>query len=51
VLPGERRKSVASRPVTIPEEIAEFATVKSVTQEGLILEVDDTHIVTSTAVN
>ena len=45
---GER----VSRPtVTIPDEIAEFATVKSVTQEGLILEVDDTHIVTSSAVN
>ena len=45
---GER----ISRPViTIPEEISEFASVKGVTKEGLILEVDETHIVTSSAVN
>jgi GGDEF domain-containing protein len=39
------------RPVEIPEEIMEFATVKGLTKEGLILEVDETHIVSSTAVN
>jgi diguanylate cyclase (GGDEF)-like protein len=45
---GER----LSRPVVMmPEEISEFATVKGVTNEGLILEVDETHIVTSSAVN
>jgi diguanylate cyclase (GGDEF)-like protein len=45
---GERMiRHVAS----MPDEIAEFATVKGVTKEGLILEVDETHIVTSSAVN
>jgi PleD family two-component response regulator len=40
------------RPViSLPEEITEFATVKGVTKEGLILEVDETHIVSSSAVN
>ena len=38
-------------PVSLPEELAEFATVKGVTQDGLILEVDETHIVASTAIN
>ena len=37
--------------VSIPEEIMDFATVKGVTKEGLILEVDETHIVSSSAVN
>jgi diguanylate cyclase (GGDEF)-like protein len=37
--------------VSLPEELAEFATVKGVTSEGLILEVDETHIVSSSAVN
>lgn len=35
----------------VPEEIMEFATVKGVSKEGLILEVDETHIVSSSAVN
>lgn len=40
------------RPViSLPEEITEFATVKGVTKEGLILEVDETHIVESSAIN
>lgn len=43
--------SVPMPPVGIPEEIMEFATVKGVTKDGLILEVDETHIVSSTAVN
>jgi diguanylate cyclase (GGDEF)-like protein/putative nucleotidyltransferase with HDIG domain len=38
-------------PVALPEEISEFATLKGVTKEGLILEVDETHIVASSAVN
>ena len=37
--------------VSLPDEISEFATVKAVTSEGLILEVDETHIVSSSAVN
>jgi diguanylate cyclase (GGDEF)-like protein len=37
--------------VSLPEELVEFATVKGVTPEGLILEVDETHIVSSSAVN
>jgi diguanylate cyclase (GGDEF)-like protein/putative nucleotidyltransferase with HDIG domain len=37
--------------VSLPEELAEFATVTGVTSEGLILEVDETHIVSSSAVN
>ena len=44
---GRKMRSIA----TMPEEIAEFATVKGVTKEGLILEVDETHIVASSAVN
>ncbi len=45
-------KQPASRPVvSLPEEIVDFAKVKAVTGEGLILEVDETHIVSSTAVN
>jgi diguanylate cyclase (GGDEF)-like protein/putative nucleotidyltransferase with HDIG domain len=35
----------------VPEEIMEFATVKGVLKDGLILEVDETHIVSSSAVN
>lgn len=35
----------------LPEEIVEFATIKGVTKEGLILEVDETHIVSSSAIN
>ncbi|HEX6124246.1 MAG TPA: diguanylate cyclase, partial [Pyrinomonadaceae bacterium] len=35
----------------VPEEIMEFATVKGVSKDGLILEVDETHIVSSSAVN
>jgi len=38
-------------PVSLPEELAEFATVKSATPDGLILEVDETHIVSSSAIN
>jgi diguanylate cyclase (GGDEF)-like protein/putative nucleotidyltransferase with HDIG domain len=44
----------SARPVKaaeIPEEIMEFATVKGVLKDGLILEVDETHIVSSSAVN
>ncbi|MEO8572844.1 MAG: diguanylate cyclase [Pyrinomonadaceae bacterium] len=37
--------------VSLPEELLEFATVKGVTADGLILEVDETHIVSSSAVN
>jgi diguanylate cyclase (GGDEF)-like protein/putative nucleotidyltransferase with HDIG domain len=48
---GEIGERVSRPTVTLPEEISEFATVKGVTQEGLILEVDETHIVTSSAVN
>jgi diguanylate cyclase (GGDEF)-like protein/putative nucleotidyltransferase with HDIG domain len=48
---GETGERVSRPAITIPEEICEFATVKSVTKEGLILEVDETHIVTSSAVN
>lgn len=45
-------KTPLSRPaVSLPEEIVDFAKVKAVTTEGLILEVDETHIVSSTAVN
>ncbi len=36
---------------TLPAEIMEFATVKGVTKDGLILELDETHIVSSSAVN
>ena len=39
------------RTIEVPEEIMEFATVKGVAKEGLILEVDETHIVSSSAVN
>jgi hypothetical protein len=35
----------------LPEELIEFATVKGVTKDGLILEVDETHIVSSSAIN
>ena len=35
----------------LPEELVEFATVKAVTKDGLILEVDETHIVSSSAIN
>lgn len=35
----------------IPEGLAEFATVKGITKEGLILEVDESHIVSSSAIN
>ncbi|HUR99100.1 MAG TPA: diguanylate cyclase [Pyrinomonadaceae bacterium] len=38
-------------PVSLPEELTEFATIKAVTSDGLILEVDETHIVASTAIN
>lgn len=41
----------AVRTVEIPEEIMEFASVKGFSKEGLILEVDETHIVSSSAVN
>ena len=37
--------------VSLPEEISEFAIVKGITKEGLILEVDETHIVSSSAIN
>ncbi|HVF29727.1 MAG TPA: diguanylate cyclase [Pyrinomonadaceae bacterium] len=43
-----------SRPTmldAVPEEIMEFATVKGVLKDGLILEVEETHIVSSSAVN
>ena len=42
-----------SRPaISLPEELTDFAVVKGVTSDGLILEVDETHIVaSSTAVN
>jgi diguanylate cyclase (GGDEF)-like protein len=36
---------------TLPAEIMEFATVKGVSKDGLILELDETHIVSSAAVN
>lgn len=39
------------RPIVLPEEIKEFATISGVTKEGLILEVDETHIVSSSAIN
>ncbi len=35
----------------LPVEIMEFATLKGVSKEGLILELDETHIVSSSAVN
>ncbi len=42
----------ALRPLyALPDEIAEFTSVKGITEEGLILEVDETHIVLSSAVN
>jgi len=37
--------------IELPEELMEFATVKGVTKDGLILEVDETHIVSSSAIN
>ena len=37
--------------IELPEELMEFAIVKGVTKEGLILEVDETHIVSSSAIN
>lgn len=40
-----------ARTVEIPEEIMDFASVKGFSKEGLILEVDETHIVSSSAVN
>jgi len=41
-----------SRPaISLPEELTDFAVVKGVTSDGLILEVDETHIVASSAVN
>jgi diguanylate cyclase (GGDEF)-like protein/putative nucleotidyltransferase with HDIG domain len=42
-----------SRPVieAVPPEISEFAHVRGVLKDGLILEVDETHVVTSSAVN
>lgn len=43
--------SVMRPVVELPEEIAEFATLKGITKEGLILEVDETHIVSSSAIN
>jgi diguanylate cyclase (GGDEF)-like protein/putative nucleotidyltransferase with HDIG domain len=53
---GFHRKRMANekilRPVvSLPEEITDFAIVKGVTKDGLILEVDETHIVSSSAVN
>jgi diguanylate cyclase (GGDEF)-like protein len=35
----------------LPDEIMEFATIKGLSKDGLILEVDETHIVSSSAVN
>jgi diguanylate cyclase (GGDEF)-like protein/putative nucleotidyltransferase with HDIG domain len=46
--PDER---TSRQPVSLPEELVEFATVKSATPDGLILEVDETHIVSSSAIN
>ena len=41
-----------SRPtLEVPEEIAAFATATGVTEDGLILEVDETHVVSSSAIN
>ena len=37
--------------LSVPPEIASFATAKGVTEEGLILEVDETHVVSSSAIN
>ena len=37
--------------LTVPAEIAAFATATGVTDEGLILEVDETHVVSSSAIN
>ncbi len=37
--------------VSLPDEITDFAIVKGMTADGLILEVDETHIVSSSAVN
>lgn len=37
--------------IELPEEIMEFASVKGFSKDGLVLEVDETHIVASSAVN
>ena len=47
----EEEAAPLPRAIELPEEIMEFATVKGVAKEGLILEVDETHIVSSSAVN
>ena len=47
----ESNGSVDMRTVGLPEELMEFATLKGVSKDGLILEVDETHIVASSAVN
>jgi diguanylate cyclase (GGDEF)-like protein/putative nucleotidyltransferase with HDIG domain len=48
--PGESAE-LLPRIIVPPAEVMEFATVKGVTADGLILEVDETHIVSSSAVN
>ncbi|HKP70160.1 MAG TPA: diguanylate cyclase [Pyrinomonadaceae bacterium] len=37
--------------LAVPEEIAAIATATAMTDDGLILEVDETHVVTSAAIN
>ena len=44
---GERRQP----PTSIPEELEGFATVAGVSNDGLVLEVDDTPVVSSSAIN
>ncbi len=51
---AEEKAEAARRSIDIdelPAEIMEFATVKGVAKDGLILELDETHIVSSSAVN
>ena len=50
----EADSDLTHHPVTVddlPEELMGFATVKGVSKEGLVLEIDETHIVSSSAVN
>ena len=48
--PAAEEKDVHTM-LSVPPEIAAFATATGVTDEGLILEVDETHVVSSSAIN
>ena len=45
------RESRAVTILSVPPEIADFATATAATEDGLILEVDETHVVSSSAIN